>query len=74
MTKKTTKGTGTHAASFRISNEQYQGFLDLLASVPGSDVGNMYREIFDRGLRSLQAFYSKQGLIAADALSEERRA
>jgi len=49
-TKKTTNGTGTHAASFRISEEQYQEFQELLASVPGSEVGNMYREIFSRGL------------------------
>jgi hypothetical protein len=48
-TNKTTMGTGTHTASFRISEEQHQDFVELLESVPGSDVGNMYREIFASG-------------------------
>lgn len=73
-TNKTTNGTGTHTASFRISDDQHQGFLALLASVPGSDVGNMYREIFARGLKSLKAFYAQQGLIENDGSEEERGA
>ena len=73
-TKKTTNGTGTHTASFRISDEQHQDFLELLDSVPGSDVGNMYREIFARGLMSLKAFYAQQGLIENDGSEEKKGA
>jgi len=65
---------GTHAASFRISGEQYQGFQALLESVPGSDVGSMYREVFARGLRSVKAFYVAQGVIKNDGSEEEKGA
>ena len=71
QTQKTTNGVGTHTASFRINDEQHQDFLELLEAVPGSDVGNMYREIFARGLKSLKAFYAKQGLIENDGSSKE---
>lgn len=71
-TNKNMNGTGaTHQASFRISDEQHQDFLALLEAVPGSEVGNMYREIFARGLKSLKAFYAKQGLIENDGSSTE---
>lgn len=74
-TKKNAAGTGgTHQASFRISDEQHQDFLALLEAVPGSEVGNMYREIFARGLKSLKAFYAKQGLIENDGSPEKRGA
>ncbi len=68
-TKKTTNGTGTHAASFRISEDQYQEFLVLLESVPGSDVGNMYREIFSRGLESVKLFYEKRLTMAREEVA-----
>ena len=72
ITKKNTNGSGgTHQASFRISDEQHQGFLALLEAVPGSDVGNMFREIFARGLKSLTTFYAKQGLIDNDGSAKE---
>ncbi len=51
--------TGTHPVSFRISESSYQEFLALMESVPGSEAGAMYREIFARGLHSLKAFYAK---------------
>ena len=70
-TKKTTAGTGTHTASFRISEEQHHDFLELLEAVPGSDVGNMYRAVFERGLKSLRAFYAQQGLLPQE--QTERR-
>ena len=57
MTKINASNAGTHAASFRISEGQYQEFVTLLGTVPGSDTGSMYREIFARGLKALQAFY-----------------
>ena len=53
-----TTSTGTHPVSFRISENSYQDFLALMESVPGSEAGAMYREIFARGLKSLQAFYA----------------
>lgn len=56
-------GKGTHAASFRISESMYQEFQALLSAIPGAEVGNLYREIFARGLKSLQVFYQGQGLI-----------
>ena len=73
-TKKTTNGTGTHTASFRISEDQHQDFQELLEAVPGSDVGNMYRAVFERGLKSLRAFYAQQGLIANDGSEEKKGA
>jgi hypothetical protein len=72
--KNATRTGGTHQASFRISDEQHQEFLALLEAVPGSDVGNMYREIFARGLKSLKGFYAKQGLIENDDSSEKKGA
>lgn len=66
MKNNSTKTGVTHAASFRISDAHHQEFLALLASVPGSDVGNMYREIFARGLQSLKAFYAQQGIVTGD--------
>lgn len=75
ITKKNATGTGgTHQASFRISDEQHQELLALLGAVPGSEVGNMYREIFARGLKSLKAFYAKQGLVGDDSSSERKGA
>jgi hypothetical protein len=62
-TNKTTNGTGTHTASFRISAEQRHDFLELLEAIPGADVGNMYRAVFERGLKSLRTFYAQQGLL-----------
>ena len=73
-TNKTTNGTGTFTASFRISAEQHHDFQELLEAVPGSDVGNMYRAVFERGLKSLRAFYAQQGLIEGDDSSEKRGA
>jgi hypothetical protein len=70
-TKKTTFGSGTHAASFRISEEQYQEFQELLESVPGSDVGNMYREIFSRGLESVKTFYEKRLSLTREEVAGE---
>lgn len=66
-------GSDTHAASFRISAEQYQDFQELLESVPGSNVGNMYREIFARGLKSLREFYAHQGIIGSGDGSDEKK-
>jgi len=75
ITKKNAVGSGgTHQASFRIRDEQHQDFLALLEAVPGSEVGNMYREIFARGLKSLKAFYAKQGIVDDDDSSEKRGA
>lgn len=75
INKKSTTGTGgTHQASFRISDEQHQELLALLEAVPGSEVGNMYREIFARGLKSLKAFYAKQGIVDDDGSSEKKGA
>lgn len=71
-TNKTTNGTGTHTASFRISEDQYQDFLELLRAVPGADVGNMYRAVFERGLKNLRAFYALQGLLAEQPSSGEQ--
>lgn len=67
-------GSDTHAASFRISAEQYNEFQELLESVPGSNVGNMYREIFARGLKSLREFYAQQGIIGNDGSDEKKGA
>jgi len=50
---------GTHAVSFRVSEEQFQAFQHLLHRVPGSDAGSMYREVFRRGLKDLAIFYDK---------------
>jgi hypothetical protein len=71
MKMNSTKTGVTHAASFRISDAQHQEFLALLASVPGSDVGNMYREIFARGLQSLKAFYAQQGITSDGSDAKE---
>lgn len=73
-TKKTTNGTGTHTASFRINEDQHKDFLELLEAVPGSDVGNMYRAVFERGLKSLRAFYAQQGIIENDGSEEKKGA
>ena len=76
ITKKNVTGSvgGNHQVSFRISHEQHQEFLVLMEAVPGSDVGNMYREIFARGFKSLKAFYAKQGIIEDDGSSEKKGA
>lgn len=50
---------GTHAVSFRVSEEQYKAFQELLQTVPGSDAGSMYREVFQRGLHDLAIFCDK---------------
>jgi hypothetical protein len=51
--------TGTRQVSFRISEDQHQAFLDLVRTIPGADAGNMFREVFSRGLRDLETFYDK---------------
>lgn len=51
---------GSHALCFRISESTFQDFVALMATVPGSEAGAMYREIFARGLRSLMDFYAGQ--------------
>lgn len=66
-------GSDTHAASFRISAEQYNDFQELLESVPGSNVGNMYREIFARGLKTLREFYTQQGIIGGTDGADEKK-
>ncbi len=52
--------TFTRNVAFRITEAQYQGFHELKESLPGSDVGNLYREIFLRGLKALTAFCAKK--------------
>lgn len=49
------------------------GSTSLLESVPGSNVGNMYREIFARGLKSLREFYAQQGIIGSGDGSDEKK-
>jgi hypothetical protein len=58
---------GTHALCFRISEATYEEFVGLMATVPGSEAGAMYREIFARGLRSLKEFYAEQHRPKGDA-------
>jgi hypothetical protein len=66
--------TFTRTVAFRTIEAQYQECQELLERVPGSDVGNMYREIFARGLESLKAFYAKQGLLKSAGSDEEKGA
>ena len=42
----------TRPVSFRISESVHQDFIELLESVPGSDAGSMYREIFSEACRT----------------------
>lgn len=65
------RGASTRSVSFRISESIHRKFIDLLGSVPGSDAGSMYREIFSRGLKSLTDFYSQQG-IAGNGSSDAK--
>ncbi len=51
--------TLSRQVSFRISEEQHQAFLDLVRTIPGADVGSMFREVFARGLRDLETFCDK---------------
>ena len=59
--KMTTGESLTHTAAFRINESQHDEFLQLLNRIPGSQAGNLYREIFARGLDSLKAFYAQRG-------------
>lgn len=62
---------GTHAVSFRVSEDQYQAFQELLHSVPGSDAGNMYREVFRRGLQDIALFYDKHLNLTCQEVAAE---
>lgn len=74
MNNSSTNEQLTRTAAFRIAESQYEEFLDLLKAIPGSDSGNLYREIFSRGLKSLIAFYTKRGIIQTDGSEEEKGA
>jgi hypothetical protein len=64
-------GVGTHAVSFRVTEPQYQAFQALLRNVPGSDAGAMYREIFSRGLQSVEQHYEKHTVLSLDDFAAE---
>lgn len=66
--------TFTRSVAFRTTEAQYQDFQKLLVGVPGTDIGNLYREVFARGLNNLKAFYASKGLIASDDADEKKGA
>lgn len=57
--------------SFRVPQDEYDEFTDLLAKVPGSDTGAMYREVFRRGLQHVQAFYEKHLDLTCEEIAAE---
>jgi hypothetical protein len=60
-----------HTAVFRITEEQHQEFAELLATMPGSNAGAMYREIFTRGLKDMKTFSEKHSLFTREEAAAE---
>lgn len=58
-------------AVFRITDEQHQEFAELLATMPGSNAGAMYREIFTRGLKDMKIFSEKHSLYTREEAAAE---
>jgi hypothetical protein len=74
MTTSSDNKAGTRQVCFRISDSKHEEFIDLLGDVPGAEAGNMFREIFARGLKSLQDFYTQQGIVKQDGSETEEGA
>jgi hypothetical protein len=64
---------GTRQVCFRVPEWQHQAFIDLVGSVPGGEAGSMFREVFTRGLKSLQDHYGHGSADQTSTPSEEEK-